>query len=100
MNLLASFIEYHKRQAEGKIKDLYLLAFKNGQQQEPASSSYLPPARGPRQARRFELPTVAADGEIKISDTKVHTEDGSFVEKTSNVIQGSNTGPALIIRRA
>jgi len=43
------------------------------------------------------LPTVGADGEIKIGDRPA---DGSFVEKTSNVIQGSNTGPTPIIKRA
>jgi hypothetical protein len=82
MNVLASFIEYHKRQAEGKIKDLYLLAFKNGQQ-EPASLSFLPPPKGPKQNRRFELPIVDTDGDIKIRGPRLHAADESFIEQTS-----------------
>jgi hypothetical protein len=43
MNLLASFIEYHKRQQETKIKDLYLLAFKG--EENVAKNSFLPPPK-------------------------------------------------------
>ena len=98
MNVLASFIEYHKRQAEGKIKDLYLLAFKNGQQ-EPASSSFLPPPKGPKQNRKFDLPIVDTDGDIKIGDPRGHAADESFVEQASNIIQGSAGGPTPTIKR-
>ena len=98
MNLLASFIEYHKRQAESKIKDLYLLAFKNGQQEPP--TSFLPPPKGPKQNRRFELPIVDTDGDTKIRDPKILAADESFVDLTSNLMQGSAGGPTPSVKRA
>ena len=85
MNVLASFIEQHKRQAESKIKDLYLLAFKDGQQ-DPASSSFLPPSKAAKQTRRFELPVVDSDGDIKIRYPIVRAADESFAEQTSYIM--------------
>ena len=61
MNILASFIEYHKRQAESKIKELYLLAHK---EEGDRSKSYLPPPKASRNAEnRYVLPVVEAEDE-------------------------------------